>query len=31
VFLESTLRNSLSPQMSAALSFSTAMSAQGIR
>ncbi|MEM7687604.1 MAG: conjugal transfer protein TraH [Pseudomonadota bacterium] len=31
VFLESTLRNSLSPQLSAALSFSTAMSAQGIQ
>ena len=30
VFLESTLRNSLSPQMSAALSFSTSMSKQGI-
>ena len=30
VFLETTLRNSLSPQMSAALSFSTAMSKQGI-
>jgi len=31
VFLESTLRNSLSPQLSAALSFSTSMSAQGIQ
>tara|TARA_B100001167_G_scaffold170865_2_gene121769 strand:- start:14161 stop:15603 length:1443 start_codon:yes stop_codon:yes gene_type:complete len=31
VFLESTLRNSLSPQMSAALSFSTSLSNQGIQ
>jgi len=31
VFLESTLRNSLSPQLSAALSFSTAMSSQGVQ
>lgn len=31
VFLESTLRNNLSPQMSSALSFSTALSNQGIQ
>lgn len=31
VFLEGTLRNSLSPQMSAALSFSTSLSNQGIQ
>lgn len=31
IFLEKTLRNSLSPQMSAALSFSKAASAQGLR
>ncbi|VWX49865.1 conjugal transfer protein TraH [Novosphingobium sp. 9U] len=31
LFLEKTLRNSLSPQMSAALSFSKAASAQGLR
>ena len=31
VFLEGTLRNNLSPQMSAALSFSTSLSRQGIQ
>ena len=31
VFLEGTLRNNLSPQMSAALSFSTSLSNQGIQ
>ncbi|MEE4208871.1 MAG: conjugal transfer protein TraH [Parvularcula sp.] len=31
VFLESTLRNNVSPQMSAALAFSTSLSRQGVR